>query len=261
MEGTILLSRIIKSRTSSFKESEAKVIGIKEIPTLLLINETEVSDPLELEKRKILDQYHHEAKGILINAKQEADEIRRKIEDEKAKWAEEKAKLIEEAKLAGLQQGISEGRAQGYEQYKQQIEIANQIVDDIKQEYSRHIEAAEKVILQLGMKAAEKILDATLNEQPEKFVSLVKQVLREAREYKEVQIYVHPNQFSFVSQCKEELDAILTTNQQCYLYPNDHLNEFQCLIETSHGRIDASIDSQLLELKTKLMEIIEGVQS
>ncbi|QQZ07949.1 flagellar assembly protein FliH [Heyndrickxia vini] len=255
------MSRIIKSRTSVNENRVGKVIGIKDISQFDPNGEIELDGQLEIEKKKILEHFQHQAKEILLAAEQNAEEIRKSVEIERNEWIEEKARLVEEAKSEGYQHGFSEGQKQGFDQYKHLIETANQITDEMRQEFLRHIESSEKVILDLGIKAAEKILQETLMEHPSSFVSLVKQVVKEARENKDVHIYIHPNQFSLVIQSKEELDALFLNNQQCYLYPDDQLNEYQCLIETSHGRIDASIDSQLSELKLKLMEIIEGVHS
>ena len=41
------------------------------------------------------------------------------------------------------------------------------------------------------------------------------------------------------------------------MYPNGELDEHACYIESENGRIDASIDSQLQEIKRKLMDILE----
>lgn len=261
MEGTTLLSRIIKSRTSVNENRVGKVIGIKDISQFDSLGEIEAEGHLEIEKKKILNHFQKQAKEVLLAAEQDAEEMRKKVELERNEWIEERARLVEEAKSEGFQQGFQEGQKQGFDQYNHLIETANRITDEMRQEFARHIESSEKVILDLGMKAAEKILQETLKEHPSSFVSLVKQVIKEARENKDIQIYIHPNQFSLVIQSKEELDALLPNNQQCYLYSDDQLNEYQCLIETSHGKIDASIDSQLSELKLKLMEIIEGVHS
>lgn len=253
------MSRIIKSRSSGIK-NEGKVIGIKDFSSIN-IEESILDDSIEIEKRKFLDYYQKQAEEILIKAQEDADNIRKEIMTEQSSWDEEKRRLIALAREEGFKQGYEEGKMQGYNEYQLQIEKANQITNEMKEEFIRHIEASEKVILDLGMKAAEKILQVTLNNDPESFNSLVKQVVKEVRNAKEVHIYIHPDQFNFVLQSKDELDALLPINQQCYLYTNDQLHSFQCLIETTSGRIDASIDSQLSELKMKLMEIIEGVES
>lgn len=253
-----LLSKIIKSRTGVQSEIKAKVIEIKDISCLQPVEEIDETDPLEQEKKLILEKFQQQAHEIIQRAEQEALLIKNQTLEEKQAWNEEKALLIEEAKAIGFQQGLTEGQQQGFAQYNGQLDMVNQMTADLKGEYVRYIESAEKVILDLGMKVAERILHETIEEQPEKFLNIVKEALKEVKEHREVHILVHPTQYSFVIQCKDELDAIFPSNQQCYVYADDELSEFQCLIETSHGRVDASVDSQLTELKVKLMEFVEG---
>ena len=45
-----------------------------------------------------------------------------------------------------------------------------------------------------------------------------------------------------------------------YIYPDDELEETSCIIESENGRIDASVDSQLEEIKIKLFEMLESEQ-
>jgi len=54
------------------------------------------------------------------------------------------------------------------------------------------------------------------------------------------------------------LDAVFPNGTQCFIYPDDDLEEFSCYIESEHGRIDASVSSQLVELKKNMMELLKG---
>lgn len=96
----------------------------------------------------------------------------------------------------------------------------------------------------------------TLETSPEKMLSIVKNVLKEAAGYKEVDLHIHPGQYAFVMDNKEELDALFPNDTKCYVYPDDSLKPYQVYIESGSGRIDASIDIQLSELKAKLLELI-----
>ena len=134
----------------------------------------------------------------------------------------------------------------------------SRVVELSKSAFQAQVEKSEKVILELAMITAERILNSSLIDYSEKFVPLVKRALKEARDYKEIQIHVHPSKYEWLTSEKNELDAIFPNDVQCYLYPNGDLDEHACYIESENGRIDASIDSQLQEIKRKLMEILEG---
>ena len=57
---------------------------------------------------------------------------------------------------------------------------------------------------------------------------------------------------------KEELMTIFSNVVNLFIYPDSDLSEDSCLIESSSGRIDASIDTQLSEIKVKLTELLES---
>jgi flagellar assembly protein FliH len=52
--------------------------------------------------------------------------------------------------------------------------------------------------------------------------------------------------------------AIFPKDTELYIFPDDELEESSCIIESENGRMDASVDSQLQEIKVKLTELLEG---
>ena len=176
---------------------------------------------------------------------------------EKSNWETAKEQLMKEAYQAGYDQGLHEGRRNGQAEYDAVLAEAEKTVELSKTAFAGQVEKSEKVILDLAIVTAERILNASLVDDSVNFVPLVKRALREARDYKEVQIHVHPSKYELLTSEKNELDAIFPNDVQCYLYPNGDLDEHACYIESENGRIDASIDSQLQEIKRKLMDILE----
>ena len=149
-------------------------------------------------------------------------------------------------------QGYEEGREKGFGDLFQSIEEAKGIVASSKSALQDHLEENEHVILELAMKAAERILAQKLEEQPEIFLSVVKKGIKEAREMKEIKIYIALQQFDLIQKERAELRAMFPVDVQLYIYPEDELEPYQCFIESNQGRIDVSIDAQLSELKRKL---------
>jgi flagellar assembly protein FliH len=253
-----LLSRIIKSQYDLTKKT-AKVIQVKKLASDYeqeLLNDELIQE--ELTKKEFLKKYEEEAILLLNEARAEAEDIRDQILQEKGHWINEKQQWIEQAKKEGYEEGQMLGRQQGFEEYKKLMDQANSIVESSKEEFIHKLEQSEKVILDLGIKAAEKILNNSINENPELFLSIVRQLIKEAKEFKAIQIHIHPSRHQLVSSYKKEIDALLWNNAECYIYANEDLMENQCILESNNGRIDASIDSQLVELKKKLLELIEA---
>ena len=141
---------------------------------------------------------------------------------------------------------------------KNDIEQVKQLVDLAKDDYLAYIESAEQTILQLAMQVSEKIIGHELSSSKESFLYIVKKVLKEVREYPEIQLRVHHKNYPFLLTAQEEIMSIFPKETTFYIYPDEDLQETACIIETSKGRIDASVDSQLHELKQKLIELLEG---
>lgn len=259
VEGMILLSRIIKSfRTKEQPENEVS-IKIRPFPTIEL-NEEE--QELEIDDALIhqqMEQAKTEANAIVSEARNQAQAILDEIQQARNQWEfEEKPMYIEQAQKEGYQQGKEDGIQQGYSEMAEILAHAKEIVALSKQDYEKRIEAAEPVILELAIKAAEKIIGLKLDETTDAFLSIVKRTIKQARDHREVQLHVHPTRYAFILSQKEELDAIFPKNTDFYIYPDEDLSENSCIIESENGRIDASVDSQLHELRTKLMEFMEG---
>lgn len=255
----ILLSRLIKSQYTSTVSSEKKVISIRMLEAMSQQDVPQVFTHTEDERKRILDNAALEANHIVSRAMEDAEQIRQQIYQEKQEWEQRSSLLAEESRQLGFEQGYQEGKNQGYADYRQTILFAQETVDAAKRDYQNHIESSEKVILDLGVKIAGKILGEKLAA-AEGFLALVKRALKNSRDYKDIQLHVHPKHYQDLLAQKEELIAIFPKDIDFYIYPDDELEETSCIIESENGRIDASIDSQLEEIKIKLFEMLESEQ-
>lgn len=253
----ISLSRLIKSQWATPKTEDKKVISIRVIETLTPdIDEHELKE--EIDPKQVLEEARSEAETIISNAKHQADQIRNEIEQERIDWEQQKIEIAEAARKEGYSLGLEEGRQQGYNECAELINFSKGVVDSSKRDYQSKIESADKTILHLGLKVAEKIIGLKLENDEEIFLAIVKRTLKEAREYREVRLHVHPHYYDYILTQKEELLAIFPIETDLYIYPDEEIAEDGCVIESANGRIDASVDSQLQELKQKLLELLES---
>lgn len=255
----ISLSRLIKSQLSNTASSDKKVISIKVLDTTVHSDENKPTfSRTEAQCAQILGQAKLEAEKLIAKAHEEARHIRDQVKNEQQAWDEEREVLSEDARAIGYERGIAEGHQRGYEEYSELIQSAQDIVEASKHDYDKHIESSEKLILELGIKVAGKILGKKLTDDEEEFLSLVKRALKNARDYKNIQLHIHPIHYQFLLGHKEELTTIFPKEIDFYIFPDDELAEDSCIIESENGRIDASVDSQLEEIKKKLFEMLES---
>lgn len=258
MEETILLSNIIKSTyTNKLSDENAKHIQV--IPFGFPIQDEPTEEHLQQENAQhVIEQAHSEAEMI----KTEADAYRKQAQNEverlKKQWEEEKVLLFQQEKKRGYEEGYEEGLLQGKQEYEHVLAMSRNIVDETKNQYYEYINQSEEVIFELGFTLAETLLNEQL-QRDESFLSLVARSLKEVREHKEIQLFVSPKKYAYVCEHKRELFDLLNGETGLFIYADENLQEMDCVIDSSYGRLVASFDSQLMEMKKKLKErLLEG---
>ncbi|WML49282.1 flagellar assembly protein FliH [Neobacillus sp. PS3-34] len=253
----ISLSRLIKSQWANAAQTEQRVIGIKmvDLPRVEGQEELYLAESFE---NDMLSKARTQADMMMQEAAIHVQSLREQIAVEQDNWEQKKRELEEQARESGFQLGLEEGRVAGHKDFEDIITMAKQVVEQSKEDYQKQIEKAEKTILELGIKTAASILGKKVVEKEEDFFLIVKRALKEARDYREVQLHVNPVHYGFLLSQKDELIALFPKELDFYIYPDEELSEMDCIIESANGRIDASIDSQLEEIKNKLIELLES---
>lgn len=252
------MSNIIKLHTDMIL-TDSKVIKPRIVETAES-QEVAIDPRIEEEAHEMIKRAEERARQIIDQAVNETEQMRVAVQEEKYLWDTEKRKLSEEAWNEGYQNGLHEGRTAGKSEYESLIETAVDTVQQAKADSKTYIVQAEQTILDLSIASAESILGAVLSEEPEKFIGVVRKALSELKNEKEIEIYVHPSKFQLLVSSRNVLDSIFPKKVHCYIYPNEELNEHDCVIECETTRIDAGIDSQLTELKERLAELLTSEQ-
>ncbi|WP_371068399.1 flagellar assembly protein FliH [Sediminibacillus sp. JSM 1682029] len=235
-------------------DSRRKIIGIKPVVA---------QEKVELQNSKTgLEQTESElkqAKEALKKAREEAEfltkETERQIANERSKWESEKKQLYEEVKQAAYEAGFESGRSDARKEYEEFVDKARELVDLAQQDYQTILNQSEDAVLTLSMKAASKIVHQEL-ETTDAFLGIVKQVLKEAKQQENIAMYIHPEDYQLVISQQDELRNIVVGEAQLQFYPDIELTRGSCIIETTFGRIDASVDTRLIELREKLFEAL-----
>jgi flagellar assembly protein FliH len=231
---------------------ESKVIGLKPIRTAFeVMDDTNYNADLQA-KKELQNQHLQEVKA---EAEQMLAAAKLKIEEQKKQWETDRQELVEQAQLEGYQKGFATGQQEGLQSYQASIAEAKRLAVLAQQDYEATVEASEDAVLELGLKLAEKVLHAELTAGKERYVQLVKGAISDWKERSDVRIFVHPDSYELVLQQKEELAVLAGKDFDISILPQHDMQAGGCMLETKHGRIDASIDSQLTVLRDKLFEI------
>lgn len=260
------LSRIIRSVYTHSDSDNVKEIQIRDMFEPIEPEQVDMPPQHQLSMDDILaerDQLLAEAKSILQAEREKFEQEKQvhfqEIEHLKLSWEEERPNRVQEAYDEGFGQGYEDGMNKATEAMAQSLQTANEIIIQAKENAQKYIDDQEAVILELGLTAAERIIGTSLEQNNELFVSIVRRGLKEAREMKEIKIYVSPAYYALITANRDELAEMFPIDVPFMIFVNEDLeNETDCYIETNHGRIMVSIDEQLNELRLKLHEILES---
>ncbi|ADM37718.1 flagellar assembly protein FliH [Bacillus spizizenii ATCC 6633 = JCM 2499] len=246
------MSNIIKQESSFSPQKERRKLSVQEV-------RIDHSHLLQAEENPeaLMARVKEEADRISEQANSHIENIRRQIEQEKNDWAAEKQKLIEEAKAEGFEQGVALGKAETLQQYGELIDQANSIIEMSRKAVEDKLENANEEIVELAVALAKKVWQQKSDDK-EAFLLLVKQVINEVKEYDDISIYVDPYYYETVFQQKDEIQQLLYKECRLGIYADEKAPKGSCYIETPFGRVDASVDTQLMQLKDKLLTALEA---
>ncbi|MFX0562227.1 flagellar assembly protein FliH [Bacillus pumilus] len=250
------MSRIIKHETSVIPEQGRQTIPLQQVEFKKehheeeLVNETEAS-------QLVLSDAEDQASRIVEQANSELEKTMAEINQRRAAFEEERMQLIEEAKQAGYQDGFQKGETDANMQYQSILDQANDIVSLAKQDYEEKIESSAEKIVELAFELAKRVWYSA-EDTKDQFLALVKQVISEVKEYDDISIYVDPEHYDHVMEYKDELIRILQKDTHLVIYSDEKAPKGTCYVETSFGKVEASVDTQMNQLKEKLLEVIDS---
>ncbi|MCD8501829.1 MAG: flagellar assembly protein FliH [Bacillaceae bacterium] len=250
------MSKVIKSSNAKTIDSNQVKILLKEIHKQITTENAESTEEVNLSplNQEVIEQSRREAIRIQEQAQLEYQQLQEQMRLEYLQHEKRAEQLLLEAERNGYNDGFQQGLNEGQKQFHELIEQAKDVVNASKRDYLKKLEDSEPLMIELAVKVARKIISNTINCDQQAILSIVKEVLNVVREQEMVKIYVHPNWYETVLTYKNELQLLVQNNEELYIYPDDKLEENGCVIETSFGKIDASLDSQLSEIKYALLE-------
>lgn len=262
------MSKVIKSfhnhKEKSAAETDGVVIGIQSISLFTQVDESLLAEDdetkifrLKNEAQKILDEAKKEAARIIAESERSREEQQQRLAEEETSWRLNLEQELQKVKTEGYNAGFQSGLEQGHENWLSQLNEVKRFMDQLRNDYHSVLSEAEPQMVILAIRAAEKILGMKLQETPETWISIVKQLVKEAREFEDIKLYVPTHWFELTQKYREELKNMLQSTATLFIYPDETLTENGAIIEFPFGKIDATLDVQLKEIREKLLEQIE----
>ncbi len=243
----ILLSNVIKS---PFHREKKKIIKLE---TIKLEENKQTSADLTTEN--MIQQAQQKADEILTQAKRISEQLLEERKQEELHFKAYCEQQVLEKRKEGYEDGFSKGESEGYEAYLDKLKEADNIIVKANHTYQKILSKAEPDIILLSIQIAEKIISTSLESGKENWISLVKAAINEVKDQDEIHLTVSPTWFEYLNDCFDELQTYMNQSQ-LFIHCDMDMKDHDCVIETPLGKIDASVDTQLSVIKSKLLDIL-----
>ncbi|MDX8046936.1 flagellar assembly protein FliH [Gracilibacillus sp. S3-1-1] len=207
----------------------------------------------QLEEAK---KQYQETLNQIEHAKQAAQD---EVTQLREAWEEEKIQYIERAQQEGYQQGFEQGKEDSLREFRQIISEATDVLNTAREEYHKIIAESDETVLHVALSVAEKVIKQSIAEDNDKFIGIAQSLIEQVKEHPTIKLFVASKYYSLLMEHKDELAAIIHNQAEFTIYPTPELQEEQIMIESPYGRIDASVDSQLEEIRNKLFHLVEEI--
>lgn len=251
------LSNIIKSTRIIERQSVSREEEIDtSIYEALLEEAREKYDKIIKDAMKtseeIINSAYEKSEEVLNNTHKRAQDI----------FKESEIKGYEIGHKKGYKEGYDDGYYKGYKEGKEDSKKLISQALDIKKEYidKRNclLKDVEKDLIQLVISVYEKVLYEKVEEDEELIVSLILNGIDNLEISQKLTIIVSEEDYEAVKKSKDIILAKASLVDEIDIRINSDMVRGDCVLETSKGNVDVSINNQLKEIKDLLLTIMNN---
>jgi len=203
-----------------------------------------------------------EREEILSRARKEAEELIKKAEEEASqiivRAKEQEKKIFKEAEKKGYSEGYRKGFERALEEAKKEADrvrsTAFKVLEEAESRRQELIISAEGEVVDLCLAIASKVVHAHVEEHRETVVRLVREALERLVSAKHYSIIVNPRDAELLRQYIDELSRHASANAHIHILEDESVGIGGCKVETEKGLLDATLESQLDEIRKVLSE-------
>lgn len=187
-----------------------------------------------------------EVYDIVTRAKQQAEIIIRTAE------AEAKA-TVDQVSSDGYRAGVE----QGVRSATQLIERLEKDIADLREERAALHRETEEQMLMLILDLAEKVIRHEVKTDRSVVARTIRLCLRRLRDREEVTVRVSPSELEAVRALRDEILSSSEGVHEFGVIDDRRVSPGGCVVEASSGDFDARIETQIEELRKKVMDTFE----
>lgn len=253
MSNIIKSFRVIKSNEPFKKNTDMKSNSINmEVIEDAKKKTDAIVKAAERKAVEIIESAHMEYEKQLSNAYEKAKSI---FEENKEKGYAEGFKLGEE-------KGYSEGYEKGYLESKKESQNLISEALEIKNSYismrDKLLKETEKDLIELVVTIYEKVLYQKVEEDEKYIISLILSGIEELEIKEKLTIIVSKYDYEILKEHEQIILAKASLIDSIDIRLNSDMEKGDCILETSKGNIDVSLNNQISEIKELLYTILNN---
>lgn len=157
---------------------------------------------------------------------------------------------LEEARSAGYRQALDEGAAA----LVSAADALSQALNEVTRLRASLLKNSTEDMVQLVMAISEQVIGAEVATRPEFVFDTLKSALQNALKADEYEVRVHPDDLAQVVEHKPLFLAAVSGLRELRFGADAKISRGGCIVESRLGQVDATIDSRLDEIRSRLQE-------
>jgi flagellar assembly protein FliH len=172
--------------------------------------------------------------------------------------AKEKALFIEkEAYERGFAQGEKDGIEMGQRRLEAILQQFKNILLEIEHQREDLYHLYEKEMLQLVLSLSKKILHHELQWHEDIILDTLRAAFQYSVDFKEVIVHLNPTDYQYLLKHQEKSPFTFGDQERVRVIEDHSITRGGCFLETSFGKIDATIESQFEEIVSSIWKQME----
>ena len=194
--------------------------------------------------------------SIISDAEQELEQLKKEAYDNGYELG------MSDGESEGYKKGYGEGYQKGYDEGKEEslhlIQEAEQIKSDSIDQKDNMLEKVESDVVDLVVSITKTVLNKKIDEDDETIVNLVMKGLDSLSSRENIRIRVSSDDFEKMCNSKDEVLAKVSLIEDLQIDMDSNLEKGDCIIESSKGDIDVSVDTQLKNIEESVRTLLDS---
>ncbi len=162
---------------------------------------------------------------------------------------------------AGYEQGYSAGIAAAESAMRADLQRLSDLVRGIHQTHAAFFRAAERQVVDLALQIAQKVVEREIENMPDLAIGVIRAALEEMDARTAIRIRVHPDDAEVLRRRWNQVVPSGIAAERIELQPDDRIQTGGGVIETTHGQVDAQLDTKLAQLGNALWTFVMDVNN